>query len=68
MNDKMNVKETVGGSNSMKERNPNVPNEGTQSKENERVHRMEKGIYYFVDSKITLIDENELYKSKVLEE
>ena len=37
-------------------------------KKNVKVHRMEKGIYYFVDSKITLIHENELYKSKVLEE
>ncbi len=38
------------------------------NEQNEIVHRIEKGIYYFVDSKITLIDENELYKSKVLEE
>jgi len=38
------------------------------NEQNVKVHRMEKGIYYLVDSKSIVIDENELYKSKVLEE
>ena len=74
MNAKVNVKETVGGSESMKEGNPIVPNEGTLEFEGMKILTTSwKGLareYYVYQNKLYVVFSEEwgdLVKQKVQE-